>query len=231
MRILTRQPLARSTPRWVTLIVVVAGAAAGCSGCFGNKTTEFPPGLEPLEENTAEPPPAVEGNPYPETFNVVQGNTDDTDWLHGRGYIHASVQQVWGAMKDPEVCVDRRKVDSWTVELNVEPDYEVSWRTRNTVNDIITVEFDVTWRQGLVEGTPEDPEVVGGAYQKTWGSTVIDYMAGSVVLRKVDESTTLFEFIHRLQALMSGAESVASQGPDLYASVLARVHGEPLPTY
>src|SRR5438045_565119 len=35
------------------------------SGCFGNSATEFPPGLEPLEEDAV---PAQPGGPYSETL-------------------------------------------------------------------------------------------------------------------------------------------------------------------
>ena len=73
------------------------------------------------------------------------------------------------------------------VLLDVEPGYEVSFRVSETVYDLITVDFQVTWREGTVERSApaEAPTSVIAVFQKTWGSTVIESMAfvcSSVIL-------------------------------------------------
>ena len=45
----------------------------GIPACFGEESTVFPPGLEPLEANTAPPIQPVDGDPYPEVFSFAKG--------------------------------------------------------------------------------------------------------------------------------------------------------------
>jgi hypothetical protein len=218
----------RSTPSLALALLLVLQSLGGC---FGNEVNGFPAGLEPVGENPAEYPPPADDDPHPDTYAMITGDTGDYAWAALKGYIHAPITAVWDALKDPDTVVDRRKVDGWSTTWNVEPDYEVSFANREVVYDIITVDFEITWRQGVVEGTTEDPTQVAVVYQKTWGSTVMSHLAGSVLISKLDDATTSFECVEHLIAVMSAEESVASFQPDLYASVKARALGEALPEY
>src|SRR6185312_13733089 len=122
-------------------------------GCQHDVQTSFPPGLSPLEDDPAPAPAATPTDPYPETIDVQAGNDGKSDYVHATGYVHASIEDVWAAMKDPAVVVDRHHVDAWSSTPNVETGYDVSFRTDYTVNNLVTVQFSLTWREGVVEGT------------------------------------------------------------------------------
>lgn len=203
------------------------------AGCWGDEKTKFPEGLEPLEENTAPAPAGTAEDPHPETIELVDGTRMGFAWVHGRGFVHAPITTVWAAAREPEVCVDRRKVARWSVEHVEMPDeqYDFEYVIHNEVDDVITVEFDITWRHGAVEGTLEAPELVVANYQKTWGTTFISILRGTVVLTPVDETTTEVALVEHLRASASDGTEVRSYLRDYFESIVARSHGAPLPTY
>jgi hypothetical protein len=161
----------------------------------------------------------------------VSGSTSSYDWVDGAAYVHASLSAVWAAMQDPNVCADRRQVSSYTVTTDDEPDYDVSFVIHNTVNQTITVQFDNSWRQDATMGTKEQPLQVIAAYQKTAGTTFIGLMAGSFVAQQLDDGNTSLELVEHLQAFEQGASTAQQTLTDFYASILASVKGQPLPTY
>jgi hypothetical protein len=235
-----RFPLLRGTglrtglPVWCDALVLGLSLAVSLSGlvaCNGSQSSEFPAGLEPIGPNPAAFPPADGTDPYPETYNLVSGETDAYSWAAVKGYLHAPITDVWTALKNPDAVVDRRKVNTWTTTWNVETGYDVSFMNDETVYDIITVEFQVTWRESHIAGTIDAPEKVAANYQKTNGSTVMQLLAGSVALTKIDDQTTAFECIEYIAAVIQASESVQSFQPDLYNSIKALSHGDPLPTY
>jgi hypothetical protein len=129
------------------------------------------------------------------------------------------------------VNVDRRRVDRWSWSSAENRNCDVSYIIHNAVEDIVTVEFDVTWCHGLVEGRSDAPEVVGIRFQKTDGSDFIDSMVASVTLYALEEDITAIECIEHLDAIMVGPEDVTATLSDLHASAVAWVHGEPLPNW
>jgi hypothetical protein len=191
----------------------------------------MPPGLAPIGPNTADLPAAQPDDPYPETYNQVSGATDAYAWSALKGYIKAPIAAVWAGMQEPDTVVDRRKVNSWTVTPDVETGYDVSFMVDETVDDVITVEFQMTWRQSHTAGTVDAPTAVAANYQKTYGSDVIKLIAGSIELERIDDETTSFACLEYVASLVRAQESVDSFQPDLYNSVKARAHGDPLPTY
>lgn len=206
---------------------ILVAACLLLGGCFGNERTEFPPGLEPLEPNLAPSP----GDDAPEVLAFTRGERGDLAWSHARGFVRADLETTWAAMQVREVSVDRRKVARWTIEENVEPEYEVSYRVHNEVDSIITVRFDITWRQGLIEGTAESPELVAIRYQKTDGTVFISNLSGSILARSLGDVTEL-ELVEHLDASNgAGHEEIESFLNDYYGSLLAAAHGRPLPTY
>ncbi len=224
-------PIMRTPLRSLALSVLVLAAAA-----CGSHPTVFPPGLEPLEAtNTATLPPATATDPHPEaivfTTGITRTSTADTFWVHGRAYVQASLDQVWAAARDVEVCVDRRKVASWTTMPIADPMYDVSFLVHNVVMATLTLEFDVTWRQSAVDGPRDHPNVVAFRFQKTNGTDIIGMLEGSVVVTRIDDHTTQMDFIEHLQSLGGSVDIPRSYLADFYASIVARVHGRPLPTY
>jgi hypothetical protein len=195
------------------LFIVIAGC--------GSEPTEFPPGLEPLTPNAA-----VFPEDESESADVVLGSEDAFDWANARGYVHAPLATVWLALKQPDTAVDRRAVDEWTVDYDVEPDYDVSYVVHTRVVDLVTIEYDLTWRQGAI-----DEEVVALRWQKTDGASIIDLLEGSIVLTAIDDEVTSVEIVEHLQTPGDESERLQTFFTDLWASVVAASHGESLPTY
>jgi hypothetical protein len=202
------------------------------AGCGGNFTSEFPPGLEPLDPETkAGWPAGTADDPHPEQINVASGTTDGLAWVHAAAFVRAPLGELWQAMRTPEVCVDRRKVSSFAVTRDVETGFDDSYRIHNVVNGIITVEFENTWRHGVIEGSKEQPTAIAARYQKTWGTAFIEVLDGSFVARRVDDQTSSLVMMEHLKATGQGPETAVQTIRDYHASVLARVHMRPLPTY
>jgi hypothetical protein len=215
--------------RAVALPLVLTTIVGG--GCFGNEDTVFPPGLEPLEPNTAPPIAPVDGDPYPEVINFVSGEKPKHFYGHARAIIKADLKTTWSALRSPDASTDRRQVDEYTYEEGTEPDYAYSYVIHNTVRRIVTLNFDVNWRHGVALGSVDAPEVVAGAWQKTSGSTLIASLKGTLQATEVAPGVTEIEWIQHLDAVQGGADPIDEFLHDYYESAKAVAHGQPLPTY
>jgi hypothetical protein len=202
---------------------------AALFGCYGNVTTVYPSGLTPLETNEV-PDPSAPGDPHPEILNLRSGSLPDYDLVHARGFVKAPISTVWAAFQDPTVVVDRRAISSFTATVGVESGYDTSFRTHYVINRIVTVEFELTWRESAVAGSRAEPVQVAVGYQKTWGSTLVNLMDGFILLSDEDDATEI-SFVQHMKATTTGPSDIASWTHDMFASIVARVHGKPLPTY
>lgn len=224
-----RPMVGRAGPRYGSRVTRL-GASTGLFslaclvGCYGDVDTVFPEGLDPLEDNLA---PALEG--CPEGVTLREGERDAHVWVHARGCVPAGLTATWAAMRTPEVSVDRRQVDAWTVTQGTEPAYDFSYTVHNTVNQIITVRYDMAWRHGLVEGDMDDPELVAARWQKVAGSEVIAVLEGSALAYPIDETHTEIELIYRLDGLLRNPSDIRSFVEDYHASIRAVATGAPLP--
>jgi len=215
------------------LLVSVATAALFVVGCQHQESTSFPPGLDALATDTV-PPPQPEGDggdEYPETLSLTQGSdsVDNYNYVVATGYVDAPIEAVRAAFQIPNVVVDRHGITSYTVQENVETGYTVSFLTAYTIDGLATVNFDLTWREGVVAGTTADPTQVSVVYEKTYGSSFISLMEGSIQLVSVTPSVTELEFVQRMNAEDTSSQNIASWTTELFGSVVAQVHGQPLP--
>jgi hypothetical protein len=198
-----------------------------CSACQRDILTEFPDGLEPLDTCAA----AWPDGEYPEMVGFWE-EVGDPDQGCVVGWVQAPLAVTWAAIQRADAVVDRRAVDAWTVEEDVEPEYDVSVLIHNVVNDIVTVEFDVTWRQGRVDGTDDEPVVVAARWQKTEGTSFISLLEGSLVATQVDgEDVTSIEMFERIEGAASDTQEIDAYLHDLHASIVALVHDGELPAY
>ncbi|MCB9592415.1 MAG: hypothetical protein H6719_06765 [Sandaracinaceae bacterium] len=207
-------------------------SASLLGGCWGDEVSPFPPGLEPLEANPIEPPAGTVDDPYPEgwTLDAVDGPRFDT--VYARGYFAAPLADVWAAFQNPLVGTDRRSADEWTIEPLDDPSYDVSYVVHSTTYEIVTVQWSTTWRQGVVEGTAEAPELVAIRWQKTDGSTILRLIEGSLVLRAVgDGSATELDLVYHVDAVAAGIDQFVLYVEDTLNDARALLRGEPLPTY
>lgn len=194
--------------------------------CFGRSTqTAFPFGLEPLEDNAVPIAPEEEG------ITVISGTTEDYAWVHGKGRVDAPLAEVWAAVQEPDVVVDRRRVDAWSTTWDVEEGYDVSLRIHHRVEDLVVVEYDLTWRHGFIEGRSAEEDTVAIRWQKTDGTALITLLEGSIVLRPDGEESTILDVVEHLDAPRQEPEMLVQFARDLHASIVAQVHGQPLPEY
>jgi len=210
---------------------LAAATAIFAIGCFGNEVTEFPAGLEPLEENTAPAVASVDGDPHPEVISLVRGEAVGWEWVHARGFVKAPIAEVYDIITDPALVVDDRAVNRFEFTLDTEPDYERSFLIHNEVDDVITVEFDVNWRFGTVEVDNDEPTLISGTFQKTFGTTFISLMRGSIILRRIDDNTSEVEFIEHISAATGGGDDIESFIRDYYDETILVSNGEPIPIY
>ncbi len=219
------------------LPLVAMAAACSALGCQHDEITSFPPGLKPLPADAVPPaPPGADGgDPYPETLApLVEGQVGDLGgagyyYVEATGYVNAGIEDVWSAFKIPNVVVDRHNVSSYTVTNNVEKGYDVSFLTSYTDNNVVTVKFDLTWREGAVAGTEEAPTKVSVVYQKTAGSSFISLMQGSIELISVTPGVTELQYAQRMNAQSTDSGTIATWTNEMFNSVVAQVHGKPLP--
>jgi hypothetical protein len=139
-------------PRALLGMFCITALGLPLAGCQSEIVSQFPDGLTAIEENTATPPAPTATDEFPEERSVLTGEDDGGAWLHGFAYVKAPIALVWTAFKDPNVVVDRREITSFTTAFDVEDEYDVSFRCSHVVEDVVTVEFDVTWRESAVEG-------------------------------------------------------------------------------
>ena len=202
------------------------------AGCFSDVATPFPPGLEPLEDNLAPPPEPTAEERFPETLVMerrLAPYLPRTPAVHARGYVRAPVARVWAALREPDVGADRRTFSEWSTTYDVEPEYDYSYVIHSVIDNVIIVEYDVTWRHGVVEGTLETPRLVSARWQKTAGSSAIDDLQGSILLREVEPGVTEIAIIEYLRAIASGHENIESFLRDMFSELVILAHGGTLP--
>lgn len=201
--------------------------ALSTTACFSNVETAAREGVQPIEEiNLA---PAVD--PANEKLEITRGNAPGYAWVHARGRVHAPLSKVYEALLVPAVCADRRAVSEWSSKPSNEPGYPNGFIVHNIVRNVITVEFDNTWRQAIGEGTVSAPLEVLVRFQKTNGSSAIEHLLGSVRAVEVGEGITEIEFIEQLKAIQGGGDPAEAYLRDFFASIVAHTKGEALPTY
>jgi hypothetical protein len=203
------------------------------AGCNQDVKSPFPEGLEPLEANRASWP---SGSGYPEELSCVSGSAEEAElgaytWVHCKTYVNHSIEEVFEAYQMPRVVTDRRAVNEVSFTWDVEPEYEVSYKVSNTVDDIVTVEFDNVWRHGDVDGYEDVFTEAGSRWQKTFGSEIIELLRGSIFTTEIDEENTGLEIVLHQKTLQEDEPFMMQYLRDLQADILAATDGDALPSY
>jgi hypothetical protein len=192
------------------------------AGCFGSSTTEFPEGLEPLEDNEIE----AWGPPFEERMEMVDGDSGRYWYAHARGYLLEPPAAIWETFKQSELMATVCSTDSHSLEEGGEPEYEHSFEVHYFVDELVNVEWDEQWRYGTVEGTPEAPELMMIRYQKVYGSDLIRLIEGSILLLATDdEAVTEVQMIEHVNAAGGGVADIRKSMQYRFDSVAAVVRG------
>ncbi len=182
--------------------LVASLAVSALAACGSKVSTEFPPGINALQDTIDVAWPncatgtttgcASATDPYPDALNTEQGGVNGTGpaygWAHGRGYLKHPIAEVWATLQLPEVVqlsfYPERDQSTCGGAENVESGYDVSFSTHETPKGIGSfADFIVTFREGVILGTSAAPQEVAVVYQKTWGTTYVGVLAGSIVFR------------------------------------------------
>jgi len=222
--------------------VHLVGAAfllALAAGCGKNHVEDFPlsVGFQPLESivDSALPPAPVGADLHPEGLGAIMAPAEPGHFTsHARGYVHAPLAKVYQALHDPASSLIHNtsggpRLDGPPV-MDVEPSFPVSFRVRYSNATVVgDVKFDVTYRAGPLQGTDAAPVVVGQRYQKTWGTSNIRVMAGSLVATAVDGApdVTEVEMIAWLDATTQHQSDCDGTLRDLFGDLVAVVAALP----
>jgi hypothetical protein len=197
-----------------------------------NDELPWPDGLAPMVGNVATYPAAAGGEPYPETLSFEFADVEGIDAaVHARGFLHAPLADVRDAMHTPEVVIDRRRVTSWEVTNGSKPAFPVSFHVRNTVVDLATFDFHTDWWMSPVAATGSTPEAEVARQVLAEPNDFQKILDVSVVAKRTSDMVTAVEFERHTKALVIGEREAQLSIEDLFASLKAAVHGEPLPKY
>jgi len=198
--------------------------------CSNGGPLVFPDGLTPVMVNTAQYPEETESDVYPEVLNIVTG-TDGLPWVHGRGYVHGPLTLVWEALREPEVLVDRRNVDVWSVEDGIDDAFAHSFRINNVAQEAIEIEFDLEWRQDVIEGSLDDPDIVASRSSLSEETLFLTTVEKSTTLIDIDGVTTAVEIVQMVDAISTDELVLITAAEDWFADLTAWVAGDELPTF
>lgn len=197
------------------------------SACEPAVEDEGPQLVDLLEEVPLDAP--VDGDdPTPERANTSATDGEEYDTAYLRGWVKASIKDVFSALTDPDVGVDRREVAAWTLTEQEPGELDSLYLVNSVVADF-PVDYDVQW-QHIYTGEDSAPEGSRTAWEKVAGTEFVSHLAGSVLATATDEAVDL-QVVYQLGTIDSTSEDAVRYLEDFYASVVAASHGESLPTY
>jgi hypothetical protein len=217
--------------------IVFAALFTALPAC--KKIPPVPVDCTPLDPTNKATPPAMEADGgYPEQLNIVTGDVNGSYfWAHGQGFVDAPVEKVFQALQNPQVVADRRELSSEKIiKTNVDPNSGWSFIMQSVTapSTGLSFPYEVEWRGSPTTGTEADPIdaiVCGDLFQsgEVAGAPVMDILQDSIVLTAVDANTTAYAAIRHRGDDFSSASACQQYLEDVFNSVIAVVHGNPLP--
>jgi len=183
-------------------------------------------------------PAATATEQYPETITVNNGAIGTLDWADGRGYVHASIDDVWKALQNDGVVADRRELQQsppgWSItKSNVDSTVDVSFILTCITNEG-GFPYSVLWRELATSGTEAAPTAVlacGDLNQSAVlaGMDLMSILSDSIQLGVINSTTTSYTVTRHRGPLESTPAACQQYVEDVFNSVVAQVHGMPLP--
>lgn len=173
--------------------------------------------------------PVDQNDPTPERANTDSAEGEDYDTGYLRGWVKASIEDLFVIITTPEVGVDRRQMESWSSTELADDEVDAAYVTNNAPLAAPSEDFDLTWRHEL-SGEDDTPDGSRAAWTKTAGTIFVPLLEGSVELI-VEGDAVDFQAVYHLGTIDSTPEDAVRYLEDFYASVLALAHGDELPTY
>jgi hypothetical protein len=189
--------------------------------CQESITSEFPEGLEPIEDNRVAEQP---DGPFNEELRT-DSKEDDLIRVYARGFVLVSPAAMWTAAKSSAPNVSTCKTDEQHVTEANEPQYEYSFLVHYVVHDFLTVEWDDQWRFGTVNDS-----LAMIKHQKVQGSDFIRLSAGTIqVLATSDPNVSELAFVEHLDATAASVGDVVQGVRHNYDALVATAHGVSIP--
>jgi hypothetical protein len=179
------------------------------SAC-GSETTALEAGLAPLSPVTDVAWAGPIGSPCPESTGLATNDPYSVFGVpsytegHARGCLNGTLKQVWAALQIPSgvqlSSYPERNDSDCEPRLNVETGYDVSFLTKEIPHGTIerNYTFEITWREGVTEGTAADPREIRVKYGKTYGTTEVPLIKGSMVMVEDPPGTVRLEIVRQL---------------------------------
>lgn len=116
---------------------------------------------------------------------------DGVNWASLRGTVKKPIKKVLDLLLDHKTTASPR-VDEMEVAKVESPNYLARHDVKFLIKPFLFVKVRWTeqWAYTLVDGTPADPKEVLVSYQKVEGTSHIEHLCGSVVLRKLGPNET-----------------------------------------
>jgi len=221
-------PISRVSEMLSSPLAVGLGLSLAAA-CNRNVSEPFPlaDGFAPLEACTAAVPDPVADDPFPEVQTSLVGTRDGHDFAHSRAYVHATLAEVWAAMQVPAVC-RIHGTNSWSVKNAGAEPFPMSFVIHYTAGpSYYTVDWEDTYRGGVLAGTAAEATAYGMRGQKTWGTSFVSVQSISVGAQPVggEANAVALAMVGWLNATDSGQADAAGMLSDLYQGLLAQVHG------
>lgn len=209
-------------------------AALALAGC-GDTSSTFQSGLTPLPITSGVqlPPPASSGDPCGEGILTTPGGAPGYSFAEGRACLHVPIAQVWAALQMPEVMdvayyPDRDHTPTCDARTNIETTYPISFRLHQVPGGIYSsFDYDITWRGGLLLGTDAAPQEIAFTYQKTWGTTQIKRLQGSMLLKESSPGSgwTVMELVRQVGAPNTTGEMMEIWLQDWFGALRRNIDG------
>ncbi|HVP68665.1 MAG TPA: hypothetical protein VMT17_15535 [Anaeromyxobacteraceae bacterium] len=204
-------------------------AGVALASCSRNYSSDFPlsEGFSMLEPCLAQPPSPTATDTYPEMLGPqLTGEANGHLWAHGRAYIHVPIAKVYQALYDPYASYIHGP------EVGVSPGGEpfpISFRITYTVRSIITVQWTIEYRGGVIGGTEADPTDIGMRYHEIWPNNYVQLQDGSLEATPVDGAPDVTEvaFVCWLDAHGQGQSDVWGTVNDWFNDLTAKSHAIP----
>jgi hypothetical protein len=224
--------------RTARLFPLLAAGLLLAAGCGHNISTPVPVdvGFAPLEPLSplATYPPANGNVLHPQALGPLITVPGAGHYgTHAVGYVAAPLAKVYLAMHDPAsgyIHNTNPPTFDGPPTFGVEPQFPISFVVHYLNHTPIgDVTYDVTTRGGVSSGNELAPLEVGRRYDKTYGTTYIAVMSGSLVARPVpgDPSVTAVELQSWLRAQTQGQVDCDSTLVDQYNDLLGVVAALP----
>lgn len=168
---------------------------------------------------------------FTQTTWTPPGRTDRVPAIHARGYLQVPITEAFRAARDPQTGRDPTSSHGFTVEAwAIDPAFPYSYRTHVVVNAIITLQWTLEWRHGVIAGTPAAPRATATRWVKVAGSGEIAVLEGSLVLRAIDGEPGVTEVLYQyhLQAPLSGHGTIREYLGVIFGRLRDRAHGRAL---